>query len=367
MKKFLFGLALVVSSLALAQGADFYSNRLYIGKNLKAGYALENSGFVSSKGKDFPNGFQFFHVVSFELPRSGGKSKAIQDLNKLSNRFKPFGEKAHLILTSSGTKADRAERGERFPNSWQELSLDSGFTSINQNWRVWLDTKEDFAELTAATNVVAGRESRGGVSFFGCAKDGKVMSVYRDYLLYWDLKSDRLESLVRDCLAGKIGASQVALGFQDGREADFTLRNENGVVLKQSEQKRPFALMVSAPDAAYRTSAKAMLQTALQTLREAKIPVYVLALEQPKDKSGQTLSAEQVAKLLRSELSEPVYEDVIGNFLDRFSNYLMSPLSLILFNAKGIPVDGYFLANLPDGIPFLPNSLAQGLLEYGLQ
>ena len=41
-------------------------------------------------------------------------------------------------------------------------------------------------------------------------------------------------------------------------------------------------------------------------------------------------------------------------------------MNLILFNAKGIPVDGYFLADLPDGVDFLPNSLAQGLLEYGL-
>ena len=135
------------------------------------------------------------------------------------------------------------------------------------------------------------------MNFFGCAKDGKVVSVYRDYLLYWDILSDRLESLVTDCLAGRIVASRVALGFRDGQESDFILRNENGVVLRQSEQRRPFALMVAPANSVYGTSAKSMLQTALQTLREAKIPVYVVALEQPKDKSGQTIDGAQVAKL----------------------------------------------------------------------
>ncbi len=338
--KFIVIVGLVLLGLAFAQSdKDWYSNRLFVGNGLKVGYELESSGMLNEKGRDFPSGFQFFYLTSFQL----GVSDKVKKLKALADRVERYQLRFHLILTAQNTISQRAESGERFPSTYKQLESDPSFVFVNQGWGVWLDLNERLADLTAAKGEAFGRVTRGPTSLFGCAKDGKVISSYRDYAIFEN--PNRLLETIADCLAGQIGLQRVAIGFQTGEKAAFVLKSETGVVVRQADAKQPFAVLVTPPSGVYQNSAKEAVQMAFEILKDAKskIPVYVLALEQVADFKTKTFkNAKQIASQLRVELNTPVFEDTTDTFIDRYSLHLWSPFTLILFNASGVPVDAYF-------------------------
>lgn len=348
--------------LAIASSASalsFFSYRIFTDPGLQVGTDLRGAN-LTGPAATFPGGRQLVLVNSISFPLTSrmntGADTAIARYRQV---LTPFRANTQMIFTANGSPADRQRNGTTAPTTLAQVQI----PQLQGPWNTWVDAAGNIPRVAAAKTTVGGAESWGGVGFLACAQDGRITSLYRDYLLSYP-QSGRLQAIAQRCTTTGVNAAQVAIPYRAGATGTFRLRAQDGTVLDSRNLRGPFALMVLPPDGAFDgIQSAAVVAAANQVLRLANVPLHVVALPN-KAPGGGWADAPTVARSLASSLpGQRIFVDAQGNFIDTFSNYLGSEVMLILFNRQGVPVDsfGSNAGNLP-----LPNTLPQALVEYGL-
>jgi hypothetical protein len=275
----------------------------------------------------------------------------------------------HWIISAPGTPRDRQTRDYGFPETRDDFFADSLWEALAGPWTLWLDLEDVVGEVA---NIYAPNGlSRGTFDSYACARDGQVLTSYSDWLTNGNWPESgrpRLERLIEDCLAGRINEAYTTVPYPGPTPAaDFTLQAETGETLTLADLRgSPFALLNLPPgsdNAGYDYGQ--LLEAAERALQIAGVPVYVLALPSLSYQGGEPTfhDAREVASVLRDKLSVPVFEDVQGDFTLRYSYYLRTYRTLIVFDGEGNVLDAFIPTTMS---PPLPPSLSQVLLEAGL-
>lgn len=362
--------AFIAVGLALAQGPSepirgFSSTRYIQASPLPLGFDLNDAGMVRLVGDASLEGLAFVYISPTSFPLAEG----------FRDWVPPFFEAAqahpgriYWILSGPGTLRDRQARNYGFPEAPEDFFADPLWEALEGPWTLWLDLEDVVGEVA---NIYAPNGlSRGTFDSYACVRDGQVLTSYSDWLTNGNWPESgrpRLERLIKDCLNSRIDEAHATVPYPGPTPAaNFTLRAETGETLTLADLHTPFALLnlpLGSDNAGYDYGQ--LLEAAERALQIADVPIYVLALPSLSYQGEEPTfhDAREVASVLRDELSIPVFEDVQGDFTLRYSYYLRTYRTLIVFDGEGNVLDAFIPTTMN---PPLPPSLSQVLLEGGL-